>query len=585
LLGTFLVVNNTPQFDLNQNVSGVAPDVTHARFMEMFDFLVYWGEKFASWSKHDCTRFVENLSQDVIERYMIPEVAALSNTQKNSALSSPSGTSSGVFTEVAERVLPVWFRDKIAAINKTDHLDTCLNQSTAPDELGRIDEYRILRQLGSGAWGVVYEAERPCIEVARNLIKSEPEKVAIKVMKPNFMNDDTVVSRFIQEAQILQNLKKHRDVNVVCFEEAKRARTGQQVLYIVMEYVKGLTLQELITHHAPNPTPCTVAVDICRQLAKGLKTIHHDDSVIIHRDLKPSNILLGRAPNHLSYPSVWHVRISDVGLAKITKESGVASSEPGAGTPRYWAPEQFEAAFSVGEQITIDAKCDIFALGIIAYQLLSGQHPFPKFGDYSTPVPIMGVPDALNQCVMKMLVKMPMDRSSAEEVYDQLENLLQETRFTNSIANGPTKSSRRWRMVLGVVASFIALIVVTLVGLVQWDAFKPPANKTQDNPSRITLLPIAGTVYDATVLEEEIPLVGVEVTLFGVWTHDGKTPITKTNEFGQYSFGDLIGPIDLHSIEVRVSCDGFHTPLDPTTQAPGKTKHTIHLYRKTKGPP
>ncbi|MHC4956630.1 MAG: protein kinase domain-containing protein, partial [Planctomycetota bacterium] len=209
----------------------------------------------------------------------------------------------------------------------------------APEQ---VDDYRIVRELGRGGMGVVYEAKR------------EGERFAIKVLPPHLLATEDYVRRFIREAQIgrkLQHDNVVRTIDVGTFEAQ-----GHPQHYLVMEYVEGQTLHSLLEEMGRVPEE--LCWHIAREIAQGLQAIHEAGAV--HRDLKPANVLI---------TSDQVVKLMDLGAAQV-EDASIRLSRTGTfiGTMLYASPEQL-----IGEDV--DARADLYALGLMLYELATGEHP------------------------------------------------------------------------------------------------------------------------------------------------------------------------------------------------------------------
>jgi len=215
----------------------------------------------------------------------------------------------------------------------------------ANDPPKNIAHYQVIRQLGKrGGFGTVYLARD-------NKLKRD---VAIKVIHPHLAVDSGMVKRFIREAQSMAKLNHPNIVIVHAVEDDPRKP------YIVMEYVKGKTLKDLLQYGA---LPIKKALPILIQMAEALDAAHEQG--MVHRDVKPANVLLrddGR------------VKLTDFGIVKILQSQDIALTPAMAtvGTSRYMSPEQADFR----RQGEIGFASDIYALGVVAYQMLAGQVPF-----------------------------------------------------------------------------------------------------------------------------------------------------------------------------------------------------------------
>jgi hypothetical protein len=206
------------------------------------------------------------------------------------------------------------------------------------------DRYLVLERVTEGSMGIVYRGERVGLKRA----------VAIKFLNEGYAGTDEGVKRFEIEARAMSRLGHPNCVAVTDFG------LDQGAPYLVMDFVNGQTLRQLLvgeTRLAP-----VRAVAIVRQVLAGL--IHAHGHGIIHRDIKPENILVTPVVGHGE-----QVRIVDFGLAKLRDEGSITTGRMAVGTPGYMSPEQ-----TVGEKV--DERADVYAVGIILYELLAGTKPF-----------------------------------------------------------------------------------------------------------------------------------------------------------------------------------------------------------------
>jgi serine/threonine protein kinase/tetratricopeptide (TPR) repeat protein len=269
--------------------------------------------------------------------------------------------------------------------------------------------YRIVRQLGEGGMGVVYLATQ--IQIERS--------VAVKVVREDIASDSRTVRRFLAEARACSAL---HHPNVVTVHDFGRTETG--ILYLVMEYLAGHSLSHWL---ALGPMSAAQAAGLGVQICSGLQAAH--GAGIIHRDLKPDNVMLCQAEGFGNL-----VKLLDFGIARSLRSEG--GTEPGMviGTPEYMSPEQ---AFGK----TLDARSDLYSLGILLYQMVCGRVPFDSedpiailVSHRQDPPPSMrgpGTPDLpaeFERLVLKLLSKDPADRPpSAEAVREALQSFLAST--------------------------------------------------------------------------------------------------------------------------------------------------------------
>jgi serine/threonine protein kinase len=205
--------------------------------------------------------------------------------------------------------------------------------------------YRVLEKLGEGGMSIVYAGEQ--INVAR--------KVALKIMHGQYSNDQEFVRRFRQEARLAASLNHPNIVQVYDFDQAEDG-----TLFIAMEYLQGTNLKDLIRQ---KPLGVSMAVRLGIQIAEGLASAHR--AGVIHRDIKPENIMVLR--------SEQQIKLLDFGIARLGEAGSTTSRLTQAGmmmgTPAYMAPEQIEGA-------EVTERTDIYALGIVFYEMLCGVAPF-----------------------------------------------------------------------------------------------------------------------------------------------------------------------------------------------------------------
>ena len=204
----------------------------------------------------------------------------------------------------------------------------------------RLGPYTITAELGHGGMGVVYTAQDPRLK----------RQVAIKLLTADLTRDETAKQRFLQEAQAASALDHP---NICTIFEINETDDGQ--LYLVMAYYEGETLKERIEREA---LALDEAVDIATQVGRGLAEAHA--AGIVHRDIKPANLLIAKGGT---------VKILDFGLAKLAGTEGMTQTGQTVGTVAYMSPEQAR-----GEEV--DHRTDIWSLGVVLYEMLTGQQPF-----------------------------------------------------------------------------------------------------------------------------------------------------------------------------------------------------------------
>ena len=223
------------------------------------------------------------------------------------------------------------------------HFIDFLAPSQAADELGRLGCYRVLKVLGHGGMGVVFEAEDPQLR----------RKVALKAMLPTLAASETARKRFLREAQTAAAIEHDHIVPIFQVGE------DRGVPFIAMPLLKGEPLDRRLLRESR--LPLSEVIRIGRETAAGLAAAHKKG--LIHRDIKPANLWL---------EETGRVKILDFGLARAAADSGqLTQSGAIIGTPAYMAPEQVDGK-------TLDARCDLFSLGCVLYRLSTGELPFQR---------------------------------------------------------------------------------------------------------------------------------------------------------------------------------------------------------------
>ena len=218
-----------------------------------------------------------------------------------------------------------------------------------------IGNYLVIQKLGEGGMGSVYLAEHPQIG----------KKVALKVLHAEFSANEDVTKRFFNEARAVNDIGHPNIVDIIDYGVIQAGATRDKLVYFIMEYLAGGTLSNLLRTEQ-QPLPPERALGIAMQVADALAASHRMG--IVHRDLKPDNIILQQRGRDRDF-----VKLLDFGIAKLTGDAqGSSRTRTGIvmGTPAYMSPEQCEGRGNV------DLRTDIYALGIVLYEMLTGRVPF-----------------------------------------------------------------------------------------------------------------------------------------------------------------------------------------------------------------
>ena len=267
--------------------------------------------------------------------------------------------------------------------------------SGAVEQPREIAGYRLVRPLGEGGFGTVYEGLGP-----------QGERVAVKVLHPHLALSPEARARFFHQAKLTTTIDHPNVVRTL----ASGSKDGTD--FVVMELVEGESLDRYLARSTMTPRE---AVRLGRDVAGGVGALHTGSQAMIHRDLKPANVMLEPREAAAGEPR-WRARVCDFGIARLLgdpTDDGLPYTRTGQwnGTPAYMAPEQWR-------QDPLDERVDVYALGCMLYEALTGQPPFRgkpyellEAHLHAPPPPLPAtVPPRLAAAIMKMLAKAPDDR-------------------------------------------------------------------------------------------------------------------------------------------------------------------------------
>jgi len=352
-------------------------------------------------------------------------------------------------------------------LNSLEDIDVTATIESPKEELTTgstfAGRYQIIEEIGKGGMGRVYKVHDTKIK----------EKIALKLIKPEIAKDKKTIERFNNELRLARKIRHKNVCQMFDLGEDK----GTQ--FITMEFVPGQDLKGLIRQTGQLAAGTTI--NLAMQICDGLTEAHKLG--IVHRDLKPSNIMIDKEGD---------VRIMDFGIARSLEAKGITGAGVMIGTPEYMSPEQVE-----GKET--DHRSDIYSLGVILYEMVTGRVPFEGDTPFTigvkhkseipqSPKEINSqIPDDLNDVILKCLEKDKEKRyQSAEEVRSELENLEKGIPTTERIV--PERkpiTSKQITVTFGLKKLFIPSLIILAAIVIAFILFRGP--RIEVDPNRVVV--------------------------------------------------------------------------------------------------
>jgi serine/threonine protein kinase/Tfp pilus assembly protein PilF len=378
--------------------------------------------------------------------------------------------------------------------NPRDQASFTQTLETSTDKLARgavfAGRYEIIEELGAGGMGRVYRVHDTKLN----------EEVALKLIRPEIGADKRTVERFRNELKTARKITHKNVCRMYDFHEEGKA------LYLTMEYVRGEDLKSLI--HRTKTLSVGTTLSIARQIAEGLAEAHKLG--ITHRDLKPGNVMIDKD---------GQAKVMDFGIARAIYEKGITGAGAIVGTPEYMSPEQVE-----GKEA--DQRADLYALGVILFEMVTGQVPFEGETPFSIankhkseppPIPkklVPQMPDGLNKLILRCLEKDKTKRyQTAEELIADLATVEESLPTTERVAPKRKTSTHRQVTVKfepqKLIIPAAAVVVLAVAGFLIWRYLIPkPVPPILSSKPTVAVLYFKNSSGDPTldIWKENLPV-------------------------------------------------------------------------------
>jgi serine/threonine protein kinase len=413
----------------------------------------------------------------------------------------------------------------VAALRSPAAPHTLPESGTAPwlpnpgDVLGTIGRYRIVRELGRGGMGVLYEAVDDRLR----------RRVAVKVLNPTYAADPVFHERFIREGRAAAAVTSEYVVGVYEADDSDRGP------FLAMQYVDGPNLEDWLKDHSD---PASALLRVGKELLAGLAAVHARG--LVHRDVKPQNVIVERATGR--------IKLVDFGLTRDTSGGDAITRAGFAGTLGYMAPEQAEAKAP-------DPRSDLFSVGVVLYRVVAGRSPFLRDSPAATllatatetPAPLgEKIPAKVNEFVFRLLAKNPADRpADARAALVELEAIqrLLASGQTAATLDPPPPRPRSRRLIAAGLAALAATVAAVVIISIKYENGKERFEftlKVGETPDEKKAIPPVGS-GDGVTPPPPVEKWSVVVTKEAVGYADETTDSTRLRSIPVGATGEKLG--------------------------------------------